>query len=465
MKNTTDKIRKRHLELQAKIAELSEQSLPIACANEVLLTGSQTSLDQISGETLPASDSFSLRDIPESTAVLWSETLLQIHGRDPRGISWDDLLSSEELQQLEEDFSSPLLKRLEAKCAEVYGCDKVDYTVAALAGTLAGLIDVVFVGLPGNSIMGDLTASAADQVVMKFARLCGWKGACGNSSEIASAIGYLERKFKVNYDQRLSDDVGGQFSLRPGTHHLLSLSHSPSPLGLICSIINQFTSTSTFIAEGKLITIDTETFDLHGGNFIAKVFAGFWNWLGHIMSDIAGSSGTRGHEGHRGTGVCIPFFELFQFLDIGAWSKDRKTIAELSVQMFEHGYDFRHGAACAVPVILNELFIRSFWMCKRHYRHGVSWKEALPRTSNPGLNRALLVGHGCLCLVDVADAGLRCGGVPLTFLLRCNLIAWGRLGVAGLRELKHLGNKRRFLIQSWEERHLTEYRKRLEALC
>ncbi|MEI2414131.1 hypothetical protein V8V50_09280 [Ligilactobacillus salivarius] len=76
-------------------------------------------------------------------------------------------------------------------------------------------------------------------------------------------------------------------------HHMMSLGHSPDVIGLFFSILNQFTSTATFVTGEKLITINTETFELVGGNFIAKVFSGIANWFGHIMSDIAGSSGSR----------------------------------------------------------------------------------------------------------------------------------------------------------------------------
>lgn len=256
--------------------------------------------------------------------------------------------------------------------------------------------------------------------------------------------------FKVNYDQRLASEV--PFNLRPGTHHFLSLAHSPSLLGLICSIINQFTSTSTFIADGKVITIDTEKFQLYGANIYAKIFAGFVNWFGHLMSDIAGSSGGRGHNTGKGSGIPIPFSELILFLNIGSFGNDRRTIAELAVKMFESGYDLRHGAAMSIPVIINELLIRFFWMLKRHYKHNMSWRESLLTTNNPSVNRMLLVGHGCLCLVDAADAGIRCGGILLTFLLRLNLIAWARLGFAGLKEINHLANKKTCMLHMEGER-------------
>ena len=99
------------------------------------------------------------------------------------------------------------------------------------------------------------------------------------------------------------------FTMAAKNHHIKSLAHCPDPIGLFFSIIDQFAGTATFISNGQIISVRTETQELQGGNFIAKLFCGFANWIGHIMSDAAGSSGGRGNSG-RGSGVPIPFFEV-----------------------------------------------------------------------------------------------------------------------------------------------------------
>ena len=48
----------------------------------------------------------------------------------------------------------------------------------------------------------------------------------------------------------------------------------------------------------------------------------------------------------------------------------------------------------------------------------------------------LFVGHGCLCLVDAVDAGIRSGGDPLTFALRLNGVAWLRFAHLGFEEIR-----------------------------
>lgn len=468
-----------------KIANMEEKMLAISAANSLLSEKTETLADNIQNGNLEQGELLPDGDIsPEE----WSKRFLAANEVNIGQISVDDLLSEEQLSEIEREFERPLYERLEDAYNRKYGCDKIDYAAAAISGVITGLIDALFVGMPHSSLLGNFTDDLADKSVMKFAKLCGWKGPKkGKTSPIASAIGYLERGgnvkqgqeassfgkilskiglittdkdtgkkvfggFKVNYDQRLQSEV--PFDMRPGIHHFLSLAHSPSLVGLICSIINQFTLTSTFIAEGKLITIDADDgkFQLYGKNIYAKIFAGFVNWFGHLMSDIAGSSGGRGHNTGKGSGIPIPFSELILFLNIGSFGNDRRTIAELAVKMFESGYDLRHGAAMSIPVIINELLIRFFWMLKRHYKHNMSWRESLPTTNNPSVNRMLLVGHGCLCLVDAADAGIRCGGILLTFLLRLNLIAWARLGFAGLKEINHLANKKTCMLHMEGER-------------
>lgn len=93
---------------------------------------------------------------------------------------------------------------------------------------------------------------------------------------------------------------------------MMSLAHSPDIIGLFFSILNQFTSTASFVANGRLVTVATDTFELQGGNFIMKIMCGIANWFGHLMSDVAGSSGSHG----RGTGIVMPFMNYLDFVNL-----------------------------------------------------------------------------------------------------------------------------------------------------
>lgn len=314
-------------------------------------------------------------------------------------------------------------------------CDKWDYIFASSAGVLAGLVDSFFVGSPTDSKLINQADKAINSLVEKFAKLNGWKGPKGGADSTKSAIGFLERTFKVNYDHQHGKIVNDFMNMTPSNHHLKSLSHSPSPIGLIFSIIDQFRGTATFIDNGSLITVTSES-KLEGNTVVAKIFCAFVNWLGHIMSDIAGSSGAKG----RGAGVPIPFYELLQTLNIGSFNHkgENLSFADIAVKVFEQGYDFRFGLVQTIPVLMNELFVRFFCIIRHRYEYGRSWKECLvflKMDKSARLRKMLLVGQGTLCLIDAGDAFLR--AKPsfnwVTFFSRINFVAWMRFSYLGLR--------------------------------
>ena len=312
-------------------------------------------------------------------------------------------------------------------------CDKYDYLAAVACGAIGGMVDIFFVGMPGESRLGDWTDQQVDNVVKSFAKKMGWKPNVKNADNAKSAIGFLERKFKVNYDQRKPGDVGNAFNIAPGTHHMMSLAHSPDIVGLFFSILNQFTSTSSFIVDGKLITVKSDTFELQGGNFIMKIMCGIANWFGHLMSDVAGSSGAHG----RGTGIVMPFYEIFGFCKFGSFSvgKEKKDLSEIAMQAFTNGYDFRFGLAQAIPLVITELSIRLIWGLRRRIQYKLSIKECIPTMKHADLRIMLMVGNGTLCVMDGIDAGLRAKGNYLEFFMRLNLVAWFRFTMLVIKEV------------------------------
>ena len=343
-------------------------------------------------------------------------------------------------------------------------CDKYDYFIAITSGAITGLIDVFFVGTPGQGELGKFTDEQAANVTEKFAEMLGWdknKAIDKGSNLHASAVGFLENNFKINYDQATTHATKGAVNnLSLKNHHLKSLGHSPDIIGLFFSVLNQFTNTSSFISNGQLITIETDTFDLQGHNFIAKVFSGIANWFGHLLSDWSGSSGTIGNSG-RGTGVPIPFYNLLQLFDIGSFGQHKQTFATISTKVFESGYDFRHGLSMSIPVLINELTIRLIYTIKAKFYHKRDWQDSLPKGSNPELRRMLLVGHGTLCLIDGGDAYIRSGGATniVDFMLRINIIAWVRFGNLCLKELHTWYNAGHIDAELVDEYLNNEYRR------
>ena len=378
-------------------------------------------------------------------------------------MSWEQYMESveryahlESLDLSSDPYMSLMSKRQQAEFADMVRtdyyeksaqCDAVDYALSALCGVIAGLVDAVFVGMPSESKLVGWTDKQVDECIIKFAKskfagTKGWNPRSENENSVGHAIKYLESIYKVNYDaatiNQLGDAAKQVFDLSPGNHHIKSLAHSPDFVGLIFSLIDQFTATAHFVDRGRVITYDTARQELIGDSFIAKLYAGFCNWFGHCISDIAGSSNRMSGSG-RGMGLPIPGYELFQFLNFG--SIDRKTFAELSVEVFEKGYDARFGVAMAIPVVLNDLLVRLCFALKRRFYHHLPMKECIPFDANPiqrqpELRRMLLVAHGTMCVIDAGDAVLESGGVAVTGALRLNVFAYIRLSQLGFSEIR-----------------------------
>ena len=347
-------------------------------------------------------------------------------------------------------------------------CDKYDYMIAASCGALAGLVDVLFVGgfdgkgIGGNnsnSLLGKAADNTADNLVIKVAGVY-WnidskKGKPKKKPEnLVQSISYLERTFKIGYDARYAKDLRVKTDvladMSPTNHHIMSLAHCPDPIGLVFSIIDQFTGKASFVNDGKIIRVVPKNTEgvipyLQGYNLPSKLFCGFINWLGHLISDLVGSStrrktvakvipGTVPKNG-RGAGIPIPFYELFLFCDFtGA---DGKKVSDIMIDVFEQGYDARFGMAMAVPVLLEELFIRAIWVLRRKFGYKLPWSKCLPTKEHADLRIMLLVGNSTLCLVDGIDAGIRgiTQGNIVSFICHLNLIGWARLTMLVLQEM------------------------------
>ena len=310
-------------------------------------------------------------------------------------------------------------------------------------------MDIFLVGKPGESPIGNLTDKWFDNRTKDFAKLCGWNG--GEDGSPASAIRYLEKKFKIPYDQTTVGEAAKEvFDLNTFNHHYKSLGHNPTLLGLFFSVLDQFKGSSHFVSGELLLTLEKadEGFELQGHNIPAKLFAGIANWFGHMVSDVSGSSGSKG----RGMGIPSP---------IWAWTNDLIVIAnklhiptdelnrsmnELAVNVFKEGFDLRFQTAQLIPVFLTEIIVRFCYAIRRMYQYFLSaekgdrsfselWKACKP-FGNPTVKRMLTIAHGTFCLLDVGDAvirGFATGGGSFNvteFFLRFNIAEFGRFAIS-----------------------------------
>lgn len=337
-------------------------------------------------------------------------------------------------------------------------CDKLDYILATSSGALCGIIDIFLVEKPGESPLGDITDKWFADRTMDFAELC--HPDKKNFESFESALRFLEKKFKVPYDQTGLGDAGKTiFDLNAKNHHFKSLAHNPSLLGLFFSILDQFKNTSHFVTDGQLVSLQQadEKWKLQGGNIPSKLFCGFVNWFGHLVSDVSGSQSSA-RTGNRGMGIPSPLWTwtndiiaIKAKLGLSVTETD-KAMNELALNIFEKGYDTRFQTTQAIPVFLNELLVRLFYSVRRLFRYfsetpkvnrsfALMWKRCEP-FSNLTVKRMLTVAHATFCLVDVGDAVGRAfisgGGTfnSIEFVLRLNIVGVGRFAISLYGEIK-----------------------------
>lgn len=331
-------------------------------------------------------------------------------------------------------------------------CDKLDYILAASSGALCGVIDIFLVGKPGESPIGNITDKWFADRTRDFAKLCDPEHR--EFGDLSSALKFLEEKFKIPYDQTGLHGASREvFDLTPSNHHFKSLAHNPSLVGLFFSILDQFSNTSHFVTDGELISlIDAKPgWELKGNNIPAKLFCGLVNWVGHLISDVSGSS-TSAAKGNRGTGLPSPLWTwtndiiaIKRSLNLPVSETD-KSMNQLALDIFKQGYDTRFQTAQAIPVFINELLVRFIYSIRRLFRYfketpkedrsfSLLWKKCEP-FSNPTVKRMLTVAHGTFCLVDIGEAvgrGFATGGGSFNvveFVLRLNVVGVGRFTIS-----------------------------------
>ena len=337
-------------------------------------------------------------------------------------------------------------------------CDKLDYILAASSGALCGMIDIFLVGKPGESPLGDITDKWFANRTKDFAKLCHPKHKDFDSLE--SALRFLEKEFKVPYDQTGLGDAGkAVFDLNAKNHHFKSLAHNPSLLGLFFSIIEQFYNSSHFVTDGQLISLEKadEKWELRGHNIPSKLFCGFTNWIGHLVSDVSGSQSSA-RRGKRGMGIPSPLWTwtndiivIKAKLNLPVTETD-KAINQLALDIFKEGYDARFQTTQAIPVFINEMLVRLIYSIRRLFKYfsdtrkeerslSLMWQRCEP-FSNPTVKRMLTIAHGTFCLVDIGDAVGRSfvvgGGTfnAVEFVLRLNVIGVGRFAISLYGETK-----------------------------
>lgn len=135
----------------------------------------------------------------------------------PNTISDAIIDANKELKDLEDKLNETL-ETIRLLTPE---CDKLDYILSASSGALCGIMDVFLVGKPGESPLGDITDKWFANRTVDFAKICGYTG---DKNSLSSAIKFLEKKFKIPYDQSVGGGIFRELiDLTPSNHHFKSL--------------------------------------------------------------------------------------------------------------------------------------------------------------------------------------------------------------------------------------------------
>lgn len=334
--------------------------------------------------------------------------------------------------------------------------DKLDYLVAIGSGLLCGLLDVLWVGDFSLERGRGIASDEIDNLVTKTAKLLGCK-----EDDLKSAVEFLEKKFPIPSDGNTPDFGGGL------QHHLRDFAHHPTIVGLIFSLLTQFTYRSYGTDVNgvfKIADVSEASKQFIGKDVPSKILFGTITWFFHLVSDVAGSSGSVGKSG--GTGIPGPLLALakelsvlpvFKNINVGDNSlsvflsklfngtllakhdESGKIIKDTVVKFDlrgELGVGIELGRQ-AIPVVANECIVRSFYFIRRlamEIRENdicsvtglkqIEWSKVKP-LNNPTISRMLTISTGVFTTVDVGEAI-----IAQKYWVSINYVGIGRFAVA-----------------------------------
>lgn len=334
--------------------------------------------------------------------------------------------------------------------------DKLDYFVAIASGIVCSMMDILWAGDFDLARGRGYAAEEAENFVKKTANMLGYKG-----DDIKGAVVFLEQRFPLAADGNTPDFGGGL------QHHLRDFSHHPTIVGLIFSMLTQFTEFSygtdtagMFIA----VPVPEKSKIFIGKDVPDKIFRGTVIWMFHLVSDVAGSSSTAALSG--GTGIPGPIISLVKEISALPFMKDvcvnEDSLSKFLSRLFngtlfakhdeagkiikgtEIKLDFRGelGVAAelgrqALPVMANDCIVRTFYFIRRFVMAikenkiksikdlpGIDWKDIVP-FNNPTISRMMLVATGVFTTIDVAEAV-----ITEKYFVAVNYVGVGRFVVA-----------------------------------
>ncbi len=334
--------------------------------------------------------------------------------------------------------------------------DKLDYLVSIGSGVLCGLLDILWVGDFSLERGRNIASDEINSFVTKTAKLLGCK-----NDDLGSAVEFLEEKFPIPSDGNTPEFGGGL------QHHLRDFAHHPTIVGLIFSLLTQFTNKSYGTdVNGVFMIVDVpEVSKAFIGNDVpSKILFGTISWFFHLVSDMAGSRSTVLKSG--GTGIPGPLLALAKELSVLPIFKNinlrDNSLSALLSKLFngtllakrdESGaiikdtvlkFDLRGELGVgieigrqSIPIVANECIVRSFYFIRRLALEiqqndirsladlkQIEWGKVEPM-NNPTIKRMLTIATGVFTTVDVGEAI-----ITQEYWVSINYVGVGRFAVA-----------------------------------
>lgn len=352
--------------------------------------------------------------------------------------------------------------------------NKWDYIVPIASGAMTAALDIFWVKDISLVEAHKWGVKKINNFVGQAAISQGFKG---KADDLLGAVKFLEEKYPIQADL-LTNDFGSG-----GYHHLRDFSHNPTVVGLIFSILSQFSGkgygTDT---AGKFIVLDVPGW--RQPDLLTGIYNGSIAWIFHMLSDIAGSSSSV-RVGKDGTGLPGPLMSFLKELSsipairslAGKDKKDRYNFSVTCSKLFRgtllgehdeagkpvlHGeliFDFRTELGIAhealenkqhLPILINELIVSSFYsvsrFCNALREAEVETLEDLKRLdirdflpwNSAALRHMQTLACTVFSAIDITVAGIKAAaknkdnptGFALDFMQSINYVGVARLTVA-----------------------------------
>ncbi len=288
----------------------------------------------------------------------------------------------------------------------------MDIIVSVIAGFIASVIDIVFVGTPEVVKIYKGGENFDGSIFTKLLR------DLGKNEEITPVLKWFSDKCKVPYDVSALKDV-----VIPDNHRLRNPGHDPL-FGLMFAIVDIFMGTATLIDNnGALRVIVRE------GNYpiTEKLFSVIY-YVGHLISDVFTSRG-----------LPIPGFFLTQFFVDNKFAPEYDSIAKIAESMYKDGYDLRHLVSMSTPVMIKDLIITIYYyLC-----YSEKW-ENIDSIANREIShnkyvihkkKLILISDAIACSANIVKIFLESTGGNVTAL---NLPEWISFAKNGMITLKYV---------------------------